>query len=186
MALVFLGSSDKEKYALLMIGLSAQFSLKNDQYPKTITKSTYVPSNHCLDNGGKNNARLDSEGRNINNSTSQNSSPGKNLELSFAQLQGQCYCCGKPGHKFPVCRKDKPKSEWHITQVKEAEQHNYLSMAESVASHPCQQGNIDGEITNAQVDILFLQTDAIWTWSSSIVSPPRVSFAKERWSQTSD
>ena len=84
-----------------------------------------------------------SKGRNINNSAR----PGENIELSFAQLEGRCYCCGKPGHKSPVYWLTvKPKSE-HITKVKEAKQHNYLSVAESVASRLCQQGNTDGEIT---------------------------------------
>ena len=53
MALMFLGNSDKEKYESLMIGSTAQFSLKNDQYPKTVTKAKYVLSNHHLDNEGK-------------------------------------------------------------------------------------------------------------------------------------
>jgi len=34
--------------------------------------------------------------------------------LSFAQLEGKCYCCGKAGHKYPDCRhKEKiPHDEW--------------------------------------------------------------------------
>jgi hypothetical protein len=37
------------------------------------------------------------------------------VELSFAQMEGRCYCCGKEGHKSPSCRdKDKPKDEWAI------------------------------------------------------------------------
>ena len=53
MALMFLGNRVKEKYESLMIGSTAQFSLKNDQYPKTVTKAKYVLSNHHLDNEGK-------------------------------------------------------------------------------------------------------------------------------------
>ena len=41
------------------------------------------------------------------------------LLLTFAQIEGRCYCCGKPGHKSPQSRlKDiKPKHEWHINTV---------------------------------------------------------------------
>jgi hypothetical protein len=35
-------------------------------------------------------------------------------------MEGKCYCCGKAGHKSPVCRlKDKiKKDEWAINKAK--------------------------------------------------------------------
>jgi hypothetical protein len=38
--------------------------------------------------------------------------------LSFAQMEGKCYCCGKPGHKSPECRsKEKiSREEWAINK----------------------------------------------------------------------
>lgn len=40
-------------------------------------------------------------------------------KLSFAQMEGKCYCCGKAGNKSPKCRfKDKPKDEWAINKAK--------------------------------------------------------------------
>jgi hypothetical protein len=34
------------------------------------------------------------------------------LNLSFAQTEGKCYCCGKADHKSPSCGdKNNPKSE---------------------------------------------------------------------------
>ena len=36
MALLLLENADKTKYGTLITGLSTQFSLNNDQYPKTI------------------------------------------------------------------------------------------------------------------------------------------------------
>ena len=42
------------------------------------------------------------------------------LKLSFAQMEGRCYCCGKPDHKSPkCCYKNKPKSEWAINKTPE-------------------------------------------------------------------
>jgi hypothetical protein len=40
--------------------------------------------------------------------------------MSFAQLKGRCYCCGKPGDRPPDCwEKDKiPREEWAINKVK--------------------------------------------------------------------
>ena len=39
--------------------------------------------------------------------------------MSFAQLEGKCYCCGKPGHTSPDCySKNKiPREEWAINKV---------------------------------------------------------------------
>jgi hypothetical protein len=35
-------------------------------------------------------------------------------------MVGNCYCCGKPGHRSPECRfQDKPKSEWAINKVQQ-------------------------------------------------------------------
>jgi hypothetical protein len=40
--------------------------------------------------------------------------------LSFAQMEGKWYWCGKPGHRSPDCRqKDKiPKDEWVICTMR--------------------------------------------------------------------
>jgi hypothetical protein len=39
--------------------------------------------------------------------------------MSLAQLEGRCYCCGKPDHRSPDCQeKDKiPRKEWAINKV---------------------------------------------------------------------
>ena len=37
------------------------------------------------------------------------------FSLTFTQIEGKCYCCGKSGHKLPQCRfKNKQKSKWFI------------------------------------------------------------------------
>jgi hypothetical protein len=49
MAYLLIRGSDQTKYRSLTKGLVSQYSLGNDQYPKTITTATDVLSNHKLD-----------------------------------------------------------------------------------------------------------------------------------------
>jgi hypothetical protein len=53
MAYTFLDNADKAKYGSLLTGLSTQTSLKNNQYPKTITEAAKVLCNHRWENAGK-------------------------------------------------------------------------------------------------------------------------------------
>jgi hypothetical protein len=50
LAYTYVDNADKAKYGTLLMGLHTQTSLKNDQYPKTITEANNVLSNHCFDN----------------------------------------------------------------------------------------------------------------------------------------
>ena len=45
------------------------------------------------------------------------------LELSFAQLENACYCCGKKGHSSNKCfQKEKiPKEQWYINKLQRQE-----------------------------------------------------------------
>jgi hypothetical protein len=49
MAFFYLENSDKSKYGSLITGLLSQYSLGQDQYPKTIVDANNVLSNHCFD-----------------------------------------------------------------------------------------------------------------------------------------
>ena len=53
LAYTYLDNADKAKYGTLLTGLHTQTSLKNNQYPKTITEANNVLSNHRFDNAGK-------------------------------------------------------------------------------------------------------------------------------------
>jgi hypothetical protein len=91
--------------------------LSNDQYPKTITEANNVLSNHRFNFSKPGHKTL-------------NKIPTKNIKkeqyqektnLSFAQMESKCYCCGKSGHKLLQCHfKDKPKAEWAINKVQQS------------------------------------------------------------------
>eukprot|EP00957_Ditylum_brightwellii_P169239 12881071-Ditylum_brightwellii.AAC.1 len=65
-----------------------------------ITKMSNVLSNHCFE------SRRSWQGNNQcnnNNSNNTNKETDESPMLSFAQMEGKCYCCGKTGHKSPQC-----------------------------------------------------------------------------------
>jgi hypothetical protein len=113
----YLKNAKQLKYRFILSGLNTQQSLGNDQYPKSIGEANNVLSNHHFD-------AIKLGSRFFNKNLTKNSK--KELEqdkinLSFAQLQGKCYCCGKPGHKSPQCRfKDKPKLDWSINKTQQS------------------------------------------------------------------
>jgi hypothetical protein len=49
LAYIYLDNSDKAKYGTLINGLQTQQSLKNNQYPKTVTEANNVLNNHRFD-----------------------------------------------------------------------------------------------------------------------------------------
>jgi hypothetical protein len=105
--------SNQDKYGSLLDGLNTQQSLNNNQYPATITDANNVLSNHRFDNNKHNKTRkTDKKSKSDNNVNKEE----QEVPLSFVQLEGKCYCCGKPGHKSPQCReKDStPREEWFI------------------------------------------------------------------------
>jgi hypothetical protein len=120
LAFLFLENADQNKYGTLMRNLNSQKSLGNDQYPKTVVDACEVLSNHKSDNANKINKKKEHKAKGDGNqkNDSSNTKEDDSAVLSFAQLEGKCYCCGKPGHKLPDCnKKDKiPKPEWAINK----------------------------------------------------------------------
>lgn len=121
MAYLFLRNADQAKYGSLMKGFQTQFSLNNDQYPKTIMTATDVLSNHKLDakhfekqqkqrNRSRPPPRREREEGNDNDDAA-----------SFAQSgeAKRCYCCGAVGHIAPNCskRNQTPRSEWFCNRA---------------------------------------------------------------------
>ena len=95
LAYAYIENADQTKYRSILSGLTTQQSLGNDQYPKTITEANNVLSNHKFD--------AFKQGNKFHNKTSnepaKQESEQQKVTLSFAQMEGMCYCCGKPGHK---------------------------------------------------------------------------------------
>jgi hypothetical protein len=89
-------------------GFVFQFSLGNDQYPKTLTTATDVLSNHKID-------QKYYHERPTNDETSSNAT-------SFAQRHEHemtCYCHGKKVHLSPECGKRNtiPHEQRHVNQA---------------------------------------------------------------------
>ena len=116
---IFLEQADQSKYGSLCTGLSTQHSLQNDQYPKTMSQATSVLSSHRFDQTyfQKKRKQRDKQRNNTNNEDKE-----PNMPMSFAQIEGRCYACGKKGHlsnKHGCAESKKPKSEWWINRVQQ-------------------------------------------------------------------
>jgi hypothetical protein len=124
---IYMNNADKKRYGSLMLNLRQQQSLKNNQYPKTIPEATNVLSNHKLDNvGARKDKSAEPKSTKVNNDKR---SDEQQIELSFANVEGKCYCCGRTGHLSTSCRKanSTPKDEWYINKVQKAEQQSHAN-----------------------------------------------------------
>ena len=120
-AFLYLENADQSKYGLLLRGLNSQKSLGHDQYPRTLNESNSVLSNHNFDENKTNKANHNNDDRrnqHKNNKHEKDKTPDEAPVLSFAQMEGRCYCCGKVGHKSPDCRnaKDIKREDWAINK----------------------------------------------------------------------
>ena len=89
----------------------------NNQYPQTITEASNILSNHTFDET-YNKIRQTQKLQNVNEEN-KNEYNNKPISMIFAQIKGQCYCCGKSGHKSPECNSKNsiPTAEWWINKV---------------------------------------------------------------------
>ena len=109
-----------------------QFSMGNDQYPKTLTAATDILSNHKLDDRGDSKKKKSQEQSRPQPNPDDN--PRTGTETSFAQSNQDpmiCYCCGKEGHVSSTCPKAAtlPPNKWYMRR---AVQH--LHSAEQVSA----------------------------------------------------
>jgi hypothetical protein len=124
-AYLYLENADQDKYGTILNNLNSQTSLGNDQFLRTIVKTNNVLSNHKFDVIKKKQENQNPHHPRANPHKSKEKDE-ESTPLSFAQMEGRCYCCGKPGHKSPNCRsKDRtPKDEWVINKSEQHAQSN--------------------------------------------------------------
>jgi hypothetical protein len=121
---MYLENADQNKYATVLKGLMDQFSLDQDQYPKTINHATSVLSNNKFDENyfelkKKNQEQKNKEDKKLKEDQESPKDPPK--EINFVQLDGACYCCSKKGHRSLKCPdRGKDNKEWEINKTQEA------------------------------------------------------------------
>jgi hypothetical protein len=114
-AFLYLENSDQDKCGSIISNLNSQKSLGNDQYPRTIVEPNNVLSNQQFD---ITKVKKPDQKHHNKSKPKEDKDDEEVTPLSFAQMEGKCYCCGKPGDKSPECRsKEKiPREEWAINK----------------------------------------------------------------------
>jgi hypothetical protein len=122
MAYLLIRNSDQAKYGSLSNGPVSQFSMQNNQYPKTCTTATDILSNHRFDNrGSSTKKKWNNRPKKDEDENSSGKTTNKTNATTFAQggKHKTCYCCGKTGHLSPECP-DKniiKKENWHMNKT---------------------------------------------------------------------
>jgi hypothetical protein len=120
MTMLYLKNSDENRFGSFIEELASQQSLGNDQYPRTILTAQAILDNrrcdeqYSLEHQGSNKADNYED-----NSQGSNTGQQQTPELSFQQLESNCWCCGKTGHRSNNCflKDKKPKHEWPVNKV---------------------------------------------------------------------
>jgi hypothetical protein len=135
---LYLENTDQAKYGSLLKGLNSQKSLGHDQYPRLLSESNNVLSNHRFYANASNKQKQQDQDCHKQKNKQEVIEDDAAPVLSFVQMEGKCYCCRKPGHRSPECHKKEkiPKDEWVINKLQSHVNASYdkLSSGCSLAS----------------------------------------------------
>ena len=86
--------------------------LGNDQYPKRLAEANHELSNHHFYLRQKKNSKGNHQ------ETTKDKDSDNTRKLTFAQMEGKCYCCGKEAINLPnvIIRTDPRKNGQKIRQ----------------------------------------------------------------------
>ena len=135
-ARMFMKNADWAKCGSILKGLKEQKALDNNQYPATLVAANNVLSVHSFDPAHHERCKQKTKEKNKNKSDDkpdQKEEPEKKeLEFSFATVEGGCCCCGKKGHRSNTCnlRDEIPKAEWAINKAAQ----NFVQMQSPASS----------------------------------------------------
>ena len=85
-------------------------------------------------------------------------------KMLFVQMEGRCYCCGKPNHKSLNCHyKNKPKSKWAIKKTPEIIQAQSRVTAASTIT-PDDTASIPMQPVQTSTDTNVIQATSQFSW----------------------
>ena len=143
-AFLIVRNCDGDKYGSFKKGLRHQYSLGNDQYPKSLVDAIRVLGAQPFDTDYKEKQKERERKQRHQQSNSSSSSKKDDdekadetpePELTLAQVEGKCYCCGQPGHHSNTCKQNKkPYHEWAVNKTPEMKKAMHLMKQSSSSS----------------------------------------------------